>query len=97
MFGFDLATLAGLGPMKSPIFVSDVGGIIKGVRDEIFFHKVKLYIEADWKIDVTAGFVRKLNATGILGRFGFFDHFKITFDHSSHPPVFDLEKLERPN
>jgi hypothetical protein len=28
-----------------------------------------------------------------LGRVGFFEHFKITFDPSSNPPGFDLERI----
>jgi hypothetical protein len=96
LFPFDLATLVGLDPLRSPVFTDNIGGIIKGVKDTVYFHRVKLFVESDWKIEVTAGFIKKLNASGILGRLGFFDHFKITFDHERHPPAFEIEKLERP-
>ena len=69
---------------------SDIGGIIAGPKEPIWFHEVRLYVEADGVIDVTAGFVKKLGTTGILGRAGFFDNFHVHFDHSCDLlPVFD--------
>jgi hypothetical protein len=59
--------------------------------------KVSLYVEVDWKIEIVAGFSKKLNASGILGRTGFFDAFRITFDHSGHPPAFEIERISKPN
>ena len=36
--------------------------------EPVFFHRVKIYIELDWIIEVTAGFCKKLAVAGILGR-----------------------------
>src|SRR5260370_31952312 len=80
MFKCEFATLLGINPEQG--FTDEIGGIIPGSTEPIYFHKVKLHVESDWIIEITAGFMKKLTATGILGRNGFFDHFKITFDHS---------------
>jgi len=74
-----------------------IGSVKKGVRDTCYFHKVTLFIESDWKIDVLAGFSSSLSVGGLLGRFGFFDHFYVTFDHSANPPVIEISKIDRPS
>lgn len=76
---------------------SDVGGIIAGPKEPIYFHKVRVYVEIDWVIDVIAGFVKKLGTTGILGRSGFFDNFHVHFDHSNYPPSVEITRIEKPN
>jgi hypothetical protein len=65
------------------------------MNEPVFYHKLRLYVESNWVIDITAGFVKKLSVAGILGRNGFFDNFKVRFDHSSHPPIFELERIEK--
>lgn len=95
LFKYDVAALVGLDPAKNPFFVDDLGGIIAGPREPVYFQKVALYFEAGWRIDVTAGFIKKLGCSGILGRNGFFDNFKVTFDHSTLPPAFELERIQR--
>ena len=72
-----------------------IGGLSHGMKEPVFYHKVRLYIEADWIIDVTAGFIKKLSVAAILGRNGFFDSFKVSFDHSYNPPVFDIDRIEK--
>jgi hypothetical protein len=72
-----------------------IGGIIAGAREPIYFHNVNIYVEADWVVPVKAGFVRKLNTTGILGRIGFFDNFHVHFDHSVFPPVVEIKRIEK--
>ena len=72
-----------------------VGGIIYGSVEPIYFHKVKIYIEMDWVIEVMAGFVKKLAVPGILGRSGFFDNFHVHFDHSTDPPEIGIKKIEK--
>jgi len=95
LFKYEVAALVGLNPQKSPLFVDDIGGIISGPREEVYFHQVNLLFEAGWNISVTAGFVKKLGCSGILGRNGFFDNFRVTFDHSTIPPAFELERISR--
>jgi hypothetical protein len=73
-----------------------IGGILAVPKEPIYFHKIRLYVEADWVIDVMAGFVKKLIVPGILGRNGFFDNFQVHFDHSEYPPIVDVKRIERP-
>lgn len=71
-----------------------VGGITKGAPEPVYFHKVQIYVEADWIVNVMAGFCKKLSVAAILGRNGFFDNFYVRFDHSSNPPVLEINKIE---
>ena len=72
---------------------STIYGISHGMSEPVYFHRVRVFVEADWVIDVMAGFVKKLSVAGILGRNGFFDHFKVNFDHSAIPPIVEVEKI----
>lgn len=71
----------------------EIGGVVSAMRGAAFFHKVNLYIEDNWLIEVNAGFVEDLGYPGFLGRRGFFDKFTVRFDHSSSPPSFDIDKI----
>jgi len=95
MFKSDLADYLGIEWEKGER--AEVGGILTGARDPIYFHKVTLFVEDHWTFQVRAGFVKKLSVPGILGRDGFFDHFRVQFDQSCKPPFVQLEKVERPN
>lgn len=44
-----------------------VGGIISDPKEPIYFHKVKIYVELDWVIEVMAGFVKKTRGYGHIG------------------------------
>lgn len=93
MFRAEFAKLLGLDLEKGAEGV--VGGIIVGPKEPIYFHKIRLFVEMDWVIDITAGFAKKLSTTGILGRSGFFDTFHVHFDHSVYPPVVEITKIEK--
>jgi len=93
MFKREIGEAIGIDVVKDP--QETVGGIIQGIREPIYFHKVKIYIEADWVIEIMAGFVGKLVVNGILGRNGFFDNFHVRFDHSGLAPQFEISKIER--
>jgi hypothetical protein len=69
-----------------------LGGVIGGAKGQVFYHPVKLLI-ASYIIPITAGFSSQLSVAAILGRHGFFEHFKITFDSSSSPPGLSLERI----
>lgn len=97
LFKADLATLIGLDPAKNPLFIDDLSGVVNGPKDLAYFHKVSVYLEAGHRVEVTAGFAKKLSTAGILGRSGFFDQFKVTFDHSGDPPHLEIEKLSKAN
>lgn len=85
-----------LGLQVSSGIESELRGIIRTDSEPIYFHKIKIQIEANWNISVMAGFTRKLSADGILGRSGFFDNFLLRFDHSKDPPQLEIDKIERP-
>jgi hypothetical protein len=42
LFKYDAATLVGLDPSKNPLFTDEIGGVISGVRDTVYFQKVSL-------------------------------------------------------
>lgn len=67
---------------------------ISGVPTEIFKHTISLYVLGNM-FKIQAGFTPNLPLAGLLGRIGFFEHFRITFDPSSDPPGFDLERIYR--
>lgn len=70
-----------------------LGGVISGPHDTMYIHKIKIFVESNWVIEVNAGFVEKLAVTGILGRNGFFSNFKTTFDHSTNPATLEIERF----
>ena len=72
-----------------------MGGLSHGMREPVYYHEVKLYIESDWVIDITAGFIKRLSIAGILGRNGFFDNFKVKFDQSMTPSVLEIERIDK--
>jgi len=71
----------------------NLGGVIGGVKGELYYHKVRL-IAAGESYDITAGFSSTLSVPALLGQVGFFDHFIVTFDYTPQPPCFDLEKIQ---
>ena len=91
------------------LFHSSIGHAIglrieKGEEDEttgvsvvptkIFRHTIHLHVLGNM-FKIQAGFADQLPLAGLLGRVGFFEHFKITFDPCSNPPGFDLERVYR--
>jgi len=48
-------------------------------------------------VDAMAGFVDGFNVGALLGRRGFFDSFSVRFDHSTHPPTLELDRIVRAN
>lgn len=67
---------------------------VSGTPTRIYRHVVSLHFLGNM-FEIRAGFTEQLPLAGLLGRSGFFEHFKITFDHSSDPPGFDLERIYR--
>ncbi len=74
-----------------------MGGVIANLQESAYFHRVQIYVESNWKITVTAGFMENLSVGGILGRNGFFDNFRVTFDQGVNPPEFEITKIVRPS
>lgn len=74
----------------------EINGISGKTSEAAYFHQLRLFVETEWVIEITAGFVRGLAIGGILGRVGFFDHFRVCFDHSEFPPSFELTRIAEP-
>lgn len=74
----------------------EIGGIMAAPSEPVYFHRLTLFVEEIGTIPIRAGFVRKLNTDGVLGRDGFFDYYQVGFDQSSKPPVILLERIQRP-
>lgn len=71
-----------------------LGGVIGGAKGLVYYHRVKLNV-ASQIIPISAGFSAQLSVAAILGRHGFFEHFKVVFDPSSIPPGLTIERIYR--
>jgi len=72
----------------------ELGGVIGGVRSKTYYHTVKIKVVGNiWS--VTAGFCPTLSVAAILGRIGFFDNYRITFNPEYEPPGMEIEKVNR--
>lgn len=91
LFRFGVGEYLGIDILRGKESV--IGGISEGMQEPVYFHKVKIWVEENWIIEVIAGFVKKLSYTGILGRSGFFDNFYVRFDHTANPPAFEFERI----
>ena len=68
------------------------GGVIGGSIGRIYYHNVRLSVAGEL-IEITAGFSYELSFQALLGRNGFFDNFFVTFDHTTDPPCFDVQRI----
>ena len=67
---------------------------ISGVTNDVWVHPILLYVGTDM-FQIEASFSNNLPIAGLLGRNGFFEYYKITFDPSTNPPELELERLYR--
>ncbi|SRR6266496_1645764 len=95
LFRADIAAAIGIRDITTGT-PSEIGSVKKGMKQTCYFHKIKLYVE-EWVIEIMAGFCANLSVPALLGRYGFFDHFVITFDHSASPPMLEVTKIDRPS
>ncbi len=65
-----------------------------GGKQEVWVHPVILYV-GEHVLSINASFAETLPVAGLLGRIGFFEHFKITFDPASRPPGLELERVHK--
>jgi hypothetical protein len=76
---------------------ADIGGIGKQTSISVYYHDIRLLIGVDWTLSIRAGFSREFSVAAILGRNGFFDSFRVTFDHTEEPPFMTVERIARKN
>ncbi len=74
-----------------------IGGVGREMRVPVYYHDIWILVGLELRIGVKAGFCEELSVAGILGRTGFFDSFRVTFDHSENPPVLEINKIEHRN
>lgn len=67
---------------------------VSGEPTKLYLHRVSIYVLGGIET-ITAGFCHDLPLAGLLGRRGFLDRFRFTFDCSTIPPQFELTKLVR--
>lgn len=65
-----------------------------GGSQDVWFHRVVLYVGDD-ALHIKAAFAPNLPVAGLLGRAGFFEYFKITFDPTSDPPGLELDRTHK--
>ena len=71
-----------------------LGGVVGAAMGDVWYHEIRLKVMAD-TIPIVAGFSEQLSVAAILCRHGFFEHFTVTFDPSSTPPGFSIERVHR--
>lgn len=67
---------------------------VSGLATVTYLHNIALHVAGNI-LRIRAGFTNNLPLGGLLGRMGFFEYFKITFDPSSEPPGFELERIHK--
>jgi hypothetical protein len=67
---------------------------ISGARGDVWVHPVQLYIGLDL-FSIEAAFSPALPLAGLLGRSGFFEHYRVTFDPAPDPPELEIERVYR--
>jgi len=65
-----------------------------GGPQDAWVHPIQLWFGVDM-LSINAAFTKELPFAGLLGRSGFFEHYKITFDPSTVPSEMELERINR--
>jgi hypothetical protein len=65
-----------------------------GGTEDVWVHPVQLFVGMEM-FSIHAGFTDKIPLAGLLGRSGFFEYFKITFDPSTVPAELEIERVSR--
>ena len=88
MFQASLASALGIElAAGTPSARTGIGG-----RSDVWVHPISLFV-SEHVLHINAAFSDTLPVAGLLGRSGFFEHFKITFDPASDPPGLELERV----
>jgi hypothetical protein len=66
---------------------------VSGQPTKIYMHDVSLHIPGGHVLKIRAAFSEDLPLAALLGRRGFFEHFRVSFDPSGTIPGFDIERF----
>lgn len=66
---------------------------VSGKPTVIYLHNVSLHVPGGHILKIKAAFTAELPMAGILGRNGFFEHFKVLFDPSGTTAGFEIERF----
>ena len=69
-------------------------GALRSPRSEVFYHRVRIEVAGE-TLSITAGFSRDVLQPCLLGREGFFDHFRVTFNPETSPPGLEIDPVRR--
>ena len=65
-----------------------------GGPQDVWIHPIQLWFSANM-LSIEGAFTKELPFAGLLGRSGFFEHYRITFDPSAVPSEMELERIHR--
>jgi hypothetical protein len=68
---------------------------VSGQPTRIYMHNISLHVPGGHILRIRAAFSDDLPVAALLGRRGFFEHFKVLFDPSGPTPGFDIERVYR--
>lgn len=60
---------------------------VSGKITKVYLHRVSIYVAGTIE-NAIVGFCEALPLAGLLGRRGFLDRFRFTYDYSASPPQF---------
>jgi hypothetical protein len=71
-----------------------IRGVVATTTGDVYYHTVELAIGVEF-LSINAGLSYDLPVSALLGRDGFFDNFRVTFDPDSDPPGLELERARK--
>jgi len=67
---------------------------VDGKITKLYLQRVSIYVAGSIE-SALVGFSDELPLAGLLGRRGFLDKYKFTYDYSTNPPQFEILKIAR--
>ena len=92
LFHWDVGELLGLdvgGGVRDT-----VSGALRSTQSEVFYHRLRMDVGSE-RLSVRAGFTRDALQPGLLGRDGFFDQFRVTFNPETTPAGMEIERVRK--
>lgn len=75
-------------------FRDTVLGALRSPRSEVYYHRLRMEVAGE-SLSILAGFSREVLQPCLLGRDGFFDHFRVTFNPDTLPPGLEIDRVQR--